>query len=99
MQRSIDKRDKAAAEQAVIKLEQMQRFRLKNLAGRVNSMLGLPEVGAIGEPGPSIDGHTTWLAKDSNGDRRESLMTDPSYNASPSRRALHAFNAVVSNQL
>ena len=79
------------------KLNLMHKLSLKNLAGRVNTMVGMNENRSSSvrlhnnnSPGPDAEGNTTWLAT-SNGDIRESPVTDVNYDSTPSRRALHAF--------
>ena len=77
---------------AEAKVNLMQRHSLKNLSNRVNAAVGIEPLQEGSAPvyAQNVDGNTTWLAT-SNGDYRESEVTDPDYDASPSRRALHAF--------
>lgn len=72
---------------------------MANLAGKVNSMLGLRDDDNLLDAldmdysERRADGATTWLPTSLN-DYRKSHATDPDFEDSPSRRALHGFNLV-----
>ena len=105
LQRSVEKHDQEAARKAEAKLDLMQRFSLRNLAARVNSVVGMNANRSSSvalsrdyAPGARADGNTTWLAS-SIGDARHSPVTDPNFDSSPSRRALHAYAQLVNANL